>query len=285
MDISSFKEAPGGNRSDAGTQTPLGSPEERRVMNGIILTDYGFPPQGLPEGSISPKADSEDTPPDGPRIEIDKTSPRTLPPLSPPTPRLTPDQISSSISPATPTLHFPSVNQSNLTLPSRRSQPAKQGTEGLHILAVDDNALNLQLLHRYLQKRKQDTIILARNGVEAVSAFKNTGKKGFDVVFMDISMPEMDGFEATRLIRGLEARSGSKVEGNILQEGDGNGKEKGKRAHVVALTGLASRRDRDEAERSGFDDFLTKPVSFSRIGEVLGKLGIEKYKEKDKGCC
>lgn len=105
------------------------------------------------------------------------------------------------------------------------------------------------------------------------------------MVFMDISMPEMDGFEATRLIRGLEARSGSKVEGNILQEGDGNGKEKGKRAHVVALTGLASRRDRDEAERSGFDDFLTKPVSFSRIGEVLGKLGIEKYKEKDKGCC
>jgi CheY-like chemotaxis protein len=254
-------------------------------MNGIILTDYGFPPQGLPEGATSPTSDDAISP-DGPRIEVDKTSPRTLPPLSPPTPRLTPDQTSSSISPATPTLHFPSVNQSNLTLPSRRPAKSTTSTKGLHILAVDDNALNLQLLHRYLQKRKQDTIILARNGVEAVSAFKNTGK-GFDVVFMDISMPEMDGFEATRLIRGLESRSGSKDEGNILQEGDGNKNRKRLRAYVVALTGLASRRDRDEAERSGFDDFLTKPVSFSRIGEVLGKLeaGKEKQKQKDKGCC
>lgn len=84
------------------------------------------------------------------------------------------------------------------------------------------------------------------------------GGEGFDVVFMDISMPAMDGFEATRLIREFE------------REEEGRGK-KGK-AYVVALTGLASRRDRDEAVSSGFDEFLTKPIGFGMIGELLGRL-------------
>jgi len=48
------------------------------------------------------------------------------------------------------------------------------------------------------------------------------------------------------------------------------------RAYAVALTGLASRRDRDEAELSGFDDFLTKPIAFGKIGELLSRLSKEK---------
>jgi signal transduction histidine kinase/CheY-like chemotaxis protein len=128
----------------------------------------------------------------------------------------------------------------------------------LRILAVDDNSLNLQLLTRYLGRRAQDRVVTARNGVEAVAAVRRGGGEGFDVVFMDISMPAMDGFEATRLIREFE------------REEEGRGK-KGK-AYVVALTGLASRRDRDEAVSSGFDEFLTKPIGFGMIGELLGRL-------------
>jgi CheY-like chemotaxis protein len=149
----------------------------------------------------------------------------------------------------------------------------------LHILAVDDNTLNLQLLHRYLLKRGGDTIVTAMNGVEAVDAVRNSNK-AFDVVFMDISMPEMDGFEATRVIRAYE-RNQMQQDLKILDEKpivEIKQVDTGKGAYIVALTGLASRRDRDMAQECGFDDFWTKPISFKRIGELLKRLGDEKVK-------
>lgn len=169
-------------------------------------------------------------------------------------------------------------------------------TNGLHILAVDDNALNLQLIHRYLLKRKSDSIVTARNGVEAVAAVREAAHKAedFDVIFMDISMPEMDGFEATKIIRSFERsfahRSSEElgsVETSLAEDNPSEDRgeklvhrdaiEKGRhRAYVVALTGLGSRRDRDEAESSGFDNFLTKPVSFGTIGDLLQQLSAEK---------
>ncbi|KFY34081.1 hypothetical protein V494_07075 [Pseudogymnoascus sp. VKM F-4513 (FW-928)] len=129
-------------------------------------------------------------------------------------------------------------------------------TRSLRVLAVDDNALNLLLLTRYLSKRDGDTVVTARDGLEAVAAVR-AAPDSFDIIFMDISMPGMDGFEATRAIRVVEAERAA----------FGGG-----RSRVVALTGLASQRDREEAEMSGFDDFLTKPVSFKLIGRLLEKL-------------
>jgi len=250
MDISPSKGAFSSNKSDAGTQTPLGSPEERQVMNSIILTDYGFPPQGVPEDPSIEISEKND----GPKPEQDQLTleiKNEIPPLSPPTPRLTPDQSPLNTSTSrSATLPFPFLTTSNLTLPSRAKTEHPSARKGLHILAVDDNALNLQLLHRYLQKRTGDTIVAARNGLEAVDAFRSSlslQQKGFDVIFMDISMPEMDGFEATRLIRGLESQSCSQVEVDVVRE-KGSEIEGGKgrgRAYIVALTGLASRRDRD----------------------------------------
>lgn len=151
----------------------------------------------------------------------------------------------------------------------------------LRILAVDDNALNLLLLTRYLGKRLQDSIVTAMNGVEAVKVVKES-ETCFDVVFMDISMPLMDGFEATRAIREFEQQGIGDNERwpyvRPVREGAGQQVQKIEKAYIVALTGLASRRDRDEAVRSGFDHFLTKPVNFKVVGQIIEQLSQESGK-------
>ncbi|KFY25471.1 hypothetical protein V493_04610 [Pseudogymnoascus sp. VKM F-4281 (FW-2241)] len=169
----------------------------------------------------------------------------------------------SASRPEAPLTAPPPLTLASLSLPV----PARS----LRILAVDDNALNLLLLTRYLSKRPMDTVITARDGHEAVAAVRSA-EEPFDVAFMDISMPRMDGFEATRAIRLLEAERAEYSSSS--------------RVRIVALTGLASQRDRDEAERCGFDDFLTKPVSFRMIGRLLeglstGDEGMGLEEEKD----
>jgi CheY-like chemotaxis protein len=236
-------------------------------MNGIILTDYGFTPPSISSNG-----------PEKARTTLSSWNIQQQ--------KLNTDQAFESITTISTTASLPTFSQTPMTLtlpnPKPHTSPLSSDSpsNALHILAVDDNALNLQLLHRYLLKRSRDTIVTARNGLEAVAAIESHGR-GFDVIFMDISMPEMDGFEATRLIRAYENlrfQASEAVEGvgsGVGENGVGYGGIKRgdrSRAYIVALTGLASRRDRDLAQECGFDDFLTKPVGFKRIGEVLGGL-------------
>jgi CheY-like chemotaxis protein len=191
----------------------------------------------------------------------------------------------------------------NQTFAPGMLSPQIEDDTSLRVLAVDDNILNLQLLHRYLIKRPNDIVVTARNGVEAVAAVRQA-KIPFDIILMDLSMPDMDGFEATRLIRvfekSLKHREACEIEEHAftgehaVRDLENAEKHAGKKveetempttpiqmhAYIVALTGLASRRDRDEAEESGFDDFLTKPISFSKIGELLAWKSAEKGKRE-----
>ena len=80
----------------------------------------------------------------------------------------------------------------------------------------------------------------------------------------DISMPIMNGFEATRAIREIEHTRNAIIQGPREDES-----AKEKRALIIALTGLASSRDQTEAFNSGVDLFLTKPVSFKEVGRIL----------------
>jgi CheY-like chemotaxis protein len=243
-------------------------------MNGIISTDYGFTPPPLSTVPIPPTTEK-------PKpttmaltawhVQQQPASSQSFESIATLSLAQAPALLPSPTFPAFPrpviTLTLP--NPKVLT-PTPDPVPKPSSTsKALHILAVDDNALNLNLLHRYLLKREGDIIVTAKNGVEAVEAVKSR-KKGFDVIFMDISMPEMDGFEATRFIRGFENTRSLQL-GEDEKVSMEKGKEK--RAYIVALTGLASRRDRDLAEECGFDDFLTKPISFKRIGELLRGLG------------
>ncbi|PMD36870.1 hypothetical protein L207DRAFT_90676 [Hyaloscypha variabilis F] len=268
------------NQMDAGTQTPLGSPQERTIMNGIILTDYGFTPPSLPPGSSHVVTEDPKPSPLAAR-NAQQYRPANQAFASIATMSIhPPSQPSSTTSLPSPTFPPSRLPIMKLTLPTPKiitpppDPVAKSTSRSLHILAVDDNALNLQLLHRYLLKRQGDAIVTARNGIEAVEAVKSLGKKiGFDVIFMDISMPEMDGFEATRLIRSYENTQFVQHDetNEVFEEkwGSEGVREKRSGAYIVALTGLASRRDRDLAQECGFDDFFTKPISFKRIGEML----------------
>ncbi|KAL2813119.1 hypothetical protein BJX63DRAFT_231320 [Aspergillus granulosus] len=121
------------------------------------------------------------------------------------------------------------------------------------VLVVDDNSINLNLMLTLMKKRQLETLDSAENGQLAVDAVERM-PQGYDLIFMDISMPVMNGFEATRAIRAIEKERGSECSTSAI---------------IIALTGLSSSRDESEALASGIDLFLTKPVSFKGVSKLL----------------
>jgi CheY-like chemotaxis protein len=115
----------------------------------------------------------------------------------------------------------------------------------LRILLAEDNVVNQKLALRILQQMGYRAD-LASNGLEAV---ESVGRQAYDVVLMDVQMPEMDGLEATRRIC---ARWGP-----------------GARPRIVAMTANAMQSDRDLCLAAGMDDYLTKPIRVERLVEAL----------------
>ncbi|CAG8080751.1 unnamed protein product [Penicillium olsonii] len=138
-------------------------------------------------------------------------------------------------------------------LPGPLSEGSVPSTRLARVLVVDDNRINLNLMMTFLKKRQLIELHGAENGKVAVEAVERL-QSGYDIIFMDISMPVMNGFEATRAIRSLE------------KDSDGR-----KPAIIIALTGLSSSRDESEALASGVDLFLTKPVSFREVSRLLNE--------------
>ncbi|KAL1634619.1 hypothetical protein SLS58_010614 [Diplodia intermedia] len=122
-------------------------------------------------------------------------------------------------------------------------------TTHLRILLVDDNRINLSLLTAFMRRYNFD-YQEAMNGLQAVETYKRDGGH-FDYVLMDLTMPVMDGMAATREIRRHEQREGLRP------------------TIVIALTGLASAAARVDALNSGINFFLTKPVKFQALHQML----------------
>jgi signal transduction histidine kinase/CheY-like chemotaxis protein len=118
----------------------------------------------------------------------------------------------------------------------------------MRILLAEDNVVNQRVVLRVLEKAGH-SVVLARDGVEAIEKFN--GRK-FDLVLMDVQMPEMGGFEATAKIREAET---------------------GCRTPIIALTAHAMKGDRERCLASGMDDYLSKPIDASRLMAM-----IEKYR-------
>lgn len=139
-------------------------------------------------------------------------------------------------------------------LPSPRSSPHPPSPPKPRFLLVEDNAINMRLLQAYIKKlgRPYDSVT---DGRQALDAYENREGK-YQCIFMDISMPVMDGFEATRHIRAFESE------------------KQLSRCLILALTGLASKDAQEEAVAVGIDLFLSKPVKFKELNQVLESLSI-----------
>jgi two-component system, sensor histidine kinase and response regulator len=127
----------------------------------------------------------------------------------------------------------------------RAGTPAAQ-VPRLRVLLVEDNAVN-QMVAEALLERRGFEVVVAGNGRLGVEAFR---RDRFDLVLMDIQMPEMDGFEALAAIRTFEESTG-------------------RRTPVVALTAHALKEDRERCLAAGMDDYLSKPIESARLFEII----------------
>jgi two-component system sensor histidine kinase/response regulator len=125
-------------------------------------------------------------------------------------------------------------------------------TEAMDILLVEDTEDNRLLALAYL-KSTPHRVVTANNGVEAVEAYKTAGAGGFDMVLMDMQMPVMDGYAATREIREIERAA--------------------RWAHtkIIALTAYALAQETTAAMDAGCDDYLTKPIKKATLLDAVAR--------------
>src|SRR5262245_20321471 len=119
----------------------------------------------------------------------------------------------------------------------------------LHVLLAEDNAVNQRLAQSLLERRGH-RVTIAANGREALDALERTP---FDIVLMDVQMPEMGGFEATAAIRKKEETAGGHLP-------------------IVAMTAHAMKGDRERCLAGGMDEYLTKPLDSRRLYELVETL-------------
>jgi two-component system sensor histidine kinase/response regulator len=149
------------------------------------------------------------------------------------------------------------------------AQPPQKGVEAkpktaarsLKILVAEDTPFNQTFILRLLEKNGFQAV-LVENGQQAVEVFN---PDAFDVILMDVQMPEMDGFEATRKIRKIEEQNGGHLP-------------------IIAMTAYATEGDRERCLAAGMDDYVSKPISAVKLFKAIEALiPAEKNAETDDG--
>lgn len=128
----------------------------------------------------------------------------------------------------------------------------------LRVLLAEDNPVNQQVTMRFLERWGHE-VLIAEDGERAVTMHE---KESPDLILMDIQMPVMDGFEATRAIRQRERKTGRHVP-------------------IIAMTAHAVKGDRERCLAHGMDGYLSKPVNQAELREAIAKVGGEASKSGD----
>ncbi|MEM7587927.1 MAG: response regulator, partial [Acidobacteriota bacterium] len=131
----------------------------------------------------------------------------------------------------------------------RPGDPLPGDTRPLSILLTEDNLVNQMVTRRLLELLGYQADVAA-NGLEAIEAVR---RQSYDVVLMDIQMPEMDGIDATRHIVRQEPES---------------------RPQIIAMTASALPSDRERCLQAGMDDYIVKPVSLEDLHAALERLNL-----------
>jgi len=150
------------------------------------------------------------------------------------------------------TVRFSAVEGESPLPDTAKTPPPAPVNRSLKILLAEDNPINQKVALISLQKWGH-SVSLAKTGAEAVEAYR---RQRFDLIFMDVQMPEMDGLETTRKIRKLEQKIN-------------------KRTPIVAMTAHAMKGDKEKCLQAGMDDYLTKPISNDNLIEKINKYVIK----------
>ncbi|OEU57397.1 MAG: hybrid sensor histidine kinase/response regulator [Desulfuromonadales bacterium C00003096] len=137
----------------------------------------------------------------------------------------------------------------------------REARKKLHILLAEDNIVNQKLATKMLEKRGYQ-VVVAPDGKKAVDAFE---EEHFDLILMDIQMPEMDGLEATAEIRKKELELAARNSQPVT------------RIPIVAMTAHAMKGDRERFLEAGMDDYVPKPVKPENLFEVIKKVTSRPY--------
>lgn len=148
----------------------------------------------------------------------------------------------------------------------KQKDVSEKSIKGLHILLAEDNELNMEIAEFMLQN--EGTVVTkAWNGQEAVELFRKSKPGEFDVILMDIMMPVMNGYEATKKIRSLD-------------------REDAKMIPIIAMTANAFTEDRLRAKEAGMDEHIAKPVDGKLLINIIYKLMKHSFRgshnEKEK---
>ncbi|MQA31498.1 MAG: response regulator, partial [Luteitalea sp.] len=147
-------------------------------------------------------------------------------------------------------LSMPSKGPDGLQVVTRHS--LRESRRKLRILLAEDNAVNQMIASRLLEKRGH-TVVVAANGKDALAALDDPGSGVFDLILMDVQMPELDGFETTAIIRAREALSGAHLP-------------------IVAITAHTMKGDEERCLAAGMEGYVSKPFQVDQLFATIDRV-------------